>query len=418
IQEEELDYSSRLPDELVVKVLSSLSFKEAARTSVISKRWINLWKSTDLVLDFDVIEELKSLFQINDEEAFKRHVVEKSVWFKNWVNVVISQLEQHNNNKDLSSKVTKFRVSFSLTNSCNLEGDIDRWLEFALSNRVESLHLDFREISSMPDYYYFFSEDCSNHIKTPAGLSEIKSLRSLHLSFVQVRDEIVEHMVANCPLLEELVLKNTTINKLRVGGSPHSPPLPLRHLEIKRCPKLVFVEIAYTPSLTRLIYNSCNRVKQFRLSKCSSLVDLTMDCCTNYTKEKFKSLSGCASQLRFLSFKLFPSLFHGFALKYDYQWEDLDMIKTKRESIKVVEFAGFIGYSSEVHFVKYAMDYFVGLERIVIDRGSSPTPIFNDDSIFNYEDYNKFNEDQARVAKEVALDLKSKASPTIEYIVI
>ncbi|CAN1730571.1 hypothetical protein LINPERHAP1_LOCUS984 [Linum perenne] len=43
------------------------------------------------------------------------------------------------------------------------------------------------------------------------------------------------------------------------------------------------------------------------------------------------------------------------------------------------------------------MDYFVGLERI---------------------DYNKFNEDQARVAKEVALDLKSKASPTIEYIVI
>ncbi|CAN1730569.1 F-box/LRR-repeat protein At3g58900 [Linum perenne] len=175
-QEEELDYSSRLPDELVVKVLSSLSFKEAARTSVISKRWINLWKSTDLVLDFDVIEELKSLFQINDEEAFKRHVVEKSVWFKNWVNVVISQLEQHNNNKDLSSKVTKFRVSFSLTNSCNLEGDIDRWLEFALSNRVESLHLDFREISSMPDYYYFFSEDCSNHIKTPAGLSEIKSL--------------------------------------------------------------------------------------------------------------------------------------------------------------------------------------------------------------------------------------------------
>ncbi|CAN1730570.1 Putative F-box/LRR-repeat protein At3g28410 [Linum perenne] len=308
LKEEELDYSSRLPDELVVKVLSSLSFKEAARTSVISKRWINLWKSTDLVLDFDVIEELKSLFQINDEEAFKRHVVEKSVWFKNWVNVVISQLEQHNNNKDLSSKVTKFRVSFSLTNSCNLEGDIDRWLEFALSNRVESLHLDFREISSMPDYYYFFSEDCSNHIKTPAGLSEIKSLRSLHLSFVQVRDEIVEHMVANCPLLEELVLKNTTINKLRVGGSPHSPPLPLRHLEIKRCPKLVFVEIAYTPSLTRLIYNSCNRVKQFRLSKCSSLVDLTMDCCTNYTKEKFKSLSGCASQLRFLSFKLFPSL--------------------------------------------------------------------------------------------------------------
>ncbi|CAN1233509.1 hypothetical protein LINPERPRIM_LOCUS3931 [Linum perenne] len=42
------------------------------------------------------------------------------------------------------------------------------------------------------------------------------------------------------------------------------------------------------------------------------------------------------------------------------------------------------------------MDYFVGLERIVIDRGLT-TPIS---------------------AKEMALDLKSKASPTIEFIVI
>ncbi|CAN1233506.1 Putative F-box/LRR-repeat protein At5g02700, partial [Linum perenne] len=258
---------SRLPDELIFRVLSNLTFKEVVRTSVISKRWINLWKSTNLVLDFDAIEELKATSPISDIKVIKRAMVEKRQWFKDW-------LEQHSNNKGSSSKVTKFRVVCSLTNSCNSKGDIDRWLEFALSNRVESLHLDFRGFTG-----------------------------SLHLSFVQVGDEIVEHMVANCPLLEELVLKHTTsLNKLRVVGSPHSP-LPLRHLEIKRCFRLEFVEIAYTPSLVRLIYDTC-LVADFRLNECSSLVDLTLECSPEDASAKFKSLSSCASQLRFLLLKI------------------------------------------------------------------------------------------------------------------
>ncbi|CAN1233501.1 Putative F-box/LRR-repeat protein At3g28410 [Linum perenne] len=391
-------------------------------------------------------------------------MVEKRQWFKDWVSGVVSQLEQHSNNKGSSSKVTKFRVVCSLTNSCNSKGDIDRWLEFALSNRVESLHLDFRGFTGMSDNY-IFSNDCFSHIKTPVGLSEIKSLRSLHLSFVQVGDEIVEHMVANCPLLEELVLKHTTsLNKLRVVGSPHSP-LPLRHLEIKRCFRLEFVEIAYTPSLVRLIYDTC-LVADFRLNECSSLVDLTLECSPEDASAKFKSLSSCASQLRFLLLKIsswmslplldldeytclerltiqtrgvgsdsilgvislinqcprlhtlqvFLSLqFHSFDLNY--RRPEVDMVKTTRESIKVVEIVGFSGYAREVNFVNYVMDYFVGLERIVIDRGLT-TPISDVDSIYDGKFYNKCNEDQARVAKEMALDLKSKASPTIEFIVI
>ncbi|CAN1233503.1 Putative F-box/LRR-repeat protein At5g02700 [Linum perenne] len=339
-------------------------------------------------------------------------MVEKRQWFKDWVSGVVSQLEQHSNNKGSSSKVTKFRVVCSLTNSCNSKGDIDRWLEFALSNRVESLHLDFRGFTGMSDNY-IFSNDCFSHIKTPVGLSEIKSLRSLHLSFVQVGDEIVEHMVANCPLLEELVLKHTTsLNKLRVVGSPHSP-LPLRHLEIKRCFRLEFVEIAYTPSLVRLIYDTC-LVADFRLNECSSLVDLTLECSPEDASAKFKSLSSCASQLRFLLLKI-SSWFHSFDLNY--RRPEVDMVKTTRESIKVVEIVGFSGYAREVNFVNYVMDYFVGLERIVIDRGLT-TPISDVDSIYDGKFYNKCNEDQARVAKEMALDLKSKASPTIEFIVI
>ncbi|CAN1165984.1 hypothetical protein LINPERHAP2_LOCUS26475 [Linum perenne] len=304
LTEEELDCSLKLPDELVVKCISGLTLKEAVRTSVISKRWINLWKSTDLVLDFDVIEELTALFHglINNRRKMERAVARKYRWLKNCVNGVIEQLAQHNNKYSL--KVVKFRVAVFLIEGCSSQRDnIDKWLEFAISNRVESIHLDFHIRFGNPKNY-IFSEDCYNHIKTPAGLSQIKSLRSLYLRSVQVKDEIVEHMVANCPLLEELVFINTSgLNKVRVVGSSHSP-LPLKRLVIS-CRRLEVVEIAYTPCLVQLMYN-CTFLEDFRLDKHTSLVDLTLVLRGDVVQARqlLELFSGCASQLRFLFVKL------------------------------------------------------------------------------------------------------------------
>ncbi|CAL1369791.1 unnamed protein product [Linum trigynum] len=70
--------------------------------------------------------------------------------------------------------------------------------------------------------------------------------------------------------------------------------------------------------------------------------------------------------------------------------------RVSRQSIKVVEVIGFDGLPFDSEFLEYALDYFVGLERIVLSR------------------YVKTDTE----AKERALAFKSRASPAIDFVII
>ncbi|CAN1234927.1 Putative F-box/LRR-repeat protein At5g25860, partial [Linum perenne] len=266
--EEGLGWFSNLPDELVVKVVSFCSLKDAIRTSVLSRRWRNLWKSADLALEFDASEELMAVRRspINEWESI---LASKRKWFKNWVNGVVRQLQQDSNSPH--SRLTKFRVLFSLIKRCNSEGDIDRWLEFAISKRVESLDIAF---------YTGFP--------------------SLRLSDVNVTDEIVEHLLAHCTLLEDLAVKHSkSLERLRVVGSSHSP-LPLKYLELECCPRLVSLKISHAPQLVRCRCVGSFFQEELQVGNCTSLVDMAVGLGI-HASSLFRSLSGCASQLVTLS---------------------------------------------------------------------------------------------------------------------
>lgn len=57
-----LDWISKLPNDLLLKVLSKLSMEEVLRTSVLSKRWVDVWKETShLYLDMRRIAKAKIL---------------------------------------------------------------------------------------------------------------------------------------------------------------------------------------------------------------------------------------------------------------------------------------------------------------------------------------------------------------------
>ncbi|CAN1730941.1 hypothetical protein LINPERHAP1_LOCUS1092 [Linum perenne] len=218
----------------------------------------------------------------------------KRKWFKNWVNGVVRQLQQDSNSPH--SRLTKFRVFFTMDNQSNSEGDIDRWLEFAISKRVESLDIAFHDTFTPGWEFYVFSQDCFNHIKTPTGLSQINHLKSLSLSRVNVTGEILEHLLANCTQLEHLAVKRSySLKQLRVVGSSHSP-LPLKYLELKFCQQLMSLKIGHAPRLVCFRFAGCRFKEDLQVGDCSSLVDMAVDMYM-HPDSLFRSLSGCASQL-------------------------------------------------------------------------------------------------------------------------
>ncbi|CAN0892169.1 Serine/threonine-protein kinase STY17, partial [Linum grandiflorum] len=445
--DEGLDWISQLTDDLLINIVSRLTLPEAIRTSVLSSRWMNLWKSADLVLDFDASEELRAIDKLSGAEAIKI-LPEKRRRYMNWVNGVVTQMEQS------CSKVTKFRVSYNLTKECNSKGDIDRWLKFAISKRVESLHLDLDWGKILRQNYYVLSEKCYKKIKSPFGL-----LRSLSLSHVKVKGVTLEYFIANSPVLEELVLIWVHLKKLKVVGFSH-PPLPLKHLEVTYCPVLESMEIDHTPHLERLTIYDGNDLKEIKVGDCPSLVDITLG--DEFIRRlTFGAFSGCASQLVSLcleeyglsepisdavehsnlerltlhvapadcNFGLIPLInvcprLHTLRLFFSICDDDIrsfpsvDVVKVHRDSIKVVEVVGFRGYDIEYEFMEYVIEYFVGLEKIVIDW--STTIFFSEDPSFvRAHPLLGISCTKTRCeAEKRVLELKSRAAQTVEFLVI
>ncbi|KAG5546788.1 hypothetical protein RHGRI_018833 [Rhododendron griersonianum] len=109
-------------------------------------------------------------------------------------------------------------------------------------------------------------------IKSPYGLSCIKSLTQLSLTCVNVTGELVEHFLSNCPLLLRLCVSfSEHLVNLKIAG----PSLCLKFLEISRCPGLTAVDI-YAPNLASLTSLGFWRPTPVLVRHAPSLVDLTV----------------------------------------------------------------------------------------------------------------------------------------------
>nr|XP_033513676.1 F-box/FBD/LRR-repeat protein At1g16930-like [Nicotiana tomentosiformis] len=96
------DRISQLPDEVLVHILSYLSVKEAADTSVLSKRWLILWRYVPR-LDFDATKQLDEVAV--DQKLQKRHMKK----YVRWVNRTLQMCK--------GQRLDQFRVCFHLNNS-------------------------------------------------------------------------------------------------------------------------------------------------------------------------------------------------------------------------------------------------------------------------------------------------------------
>lgn len=220
-----------LPDELLLLILSFLTVADVVRTSILSRRWRSLWRSATC-LDFDA------------SYLLPKHLLDQSQkWYIAWVDEVIQARA--------AQPVKHLRICFKLEKRQRLH--IDRWIDFAISNRVEHLHLEFSPYQGFVpcDRQYKLRE--KSWYKSPSGLSSLQCLKSLTLNHVNVTKQFVEFILSNCPLLEDLWLHFAgDCTNLDVSGVS---PLRLKRLKIDAAKGSVLTNLC-APYLKSLYYQA------------------------------------------------------------------------------------------------------------------------------------------------------------------
>ncbi|KAL6989968.1 hypothetical protein U1Q18_015720 [Sarracenia purpurea var. burkii] len=289
----EEDWINQLPNEILITILSQLSFVEAARTCVLSKRWQYLWTYVK-ALDFEFPKKLMMMRRIMMMEVLKSEpkaaVGEKipEYVYVGWVNRVI-QLHQ-------GPYITDFKVNFRLSHKNS--DDIDEWFNFAIGKSVQRLEVNLlgHTTHAYPDYIYTLPDNFCSLIKTPRGLSCIKTLAQLSLKSVNVTGEIVEHFLSYCPLLERLCLSfSTLLVHLKVTGSS----LRLKSLEISHCMLLQTVDI-YAPNLASLMCVRFAQHSRVVVRHAPSLVDVSIGHSFRFLRD-LVAFSSCFTQLESLT---------------------------------------------------------------------------------------------------------------------
>ncbi|XP_059658983.1 F-box/FBD/LRR-repeat protein At5g22660-like [Cornus florida] len=196
------DGISQLPNDILIRILSHLTMKEAARTSLLSSRWKELWTYSTGALDFDALKVLRKVKE----------------------------------NPELLSgegaTIDDLRVHFDLDSS--FTSDIDNWVHFALHKRVKRLELNFAQLFSMnsPKGRYCLS-------MRSLDFSSLEFLTAIRFTCVEVTEECLERFLSSCPFLEELSVNSSLcLVNLEVCGQS------LKHLKIVYCWHLENIEIS------------------------------------------------------------------------------------------------------------------------------------------------------------------------------
>ncbi|XP_058220031.1 putative F-box protein At3g29830 [Rhododendron vialii] len=263
-----VDMFSYLTDTLILIVISFLPFKEAAKTSLLSKRWRNLWRGTKKI-EFD-----QSLFvkQESEESNQGSRKTQKRVFLdfcKLWVGTY----------PQLSAN--EFRLA--LSDPQENDTDTQLLIRFAVDRGVKALDLDFSrptcdenqvELFELPLFVYehigleslaLFS--CNFRVSL---LNKFLALKSLSLGGVKLTNSCVKDLVSNCPLLESLSLKNCSdLGCINISSTR------LRNLVIEKCSDLENGIVVDVPNLRVLKYSGL--LVHFEIEYMKGLVEADFD---------------------------------------------------------------------------------------------------------------------------------------------
>ncbi|GAU13592.1 hypothetical protein TSUD_346960 [Trifolium subterraneum] len=217
------DCISELPEEILSYILTMLSIKDSLKTSILSRRWCNVW-SLRRDLYFDVLNVLGSEKELLENgyliDVSRRLNLDMSRdEFAKRVNQFVKNFK--------GTKIDSFLVNFKL--DCEQSSTVNQWISFAVTRRVGRIDLlllgspyahgttrhnyvklDFALFleTNVSTLNYLRLENClvCNPNKNCLDFTPFKNLRYLSLEESKLEETFIESLLSNCPRLEELYL--------------------------------------------------------------------------------------------------------------------------------------------------------------------------------------------------------------------
>ncbi|CAI0392047.1 unnamed protein product [Linum tenue] len=287
MKERPVDLISQLPDHIIHQILSFLRCKkDVARTSVLSKRWKDIWASF-LILDFDQrnFQMMSSRKETGSAEAETK---KKKEIFRSFVsNTLQSRIEQGSSIRKISFRLTSF--------DGDMATDINKWIKSATQSNTQELDLHFPSKKKLYtlSHNVFTVETLTALCISGCNLKNVKvvnlpNLRKLCLERLHVREKIIQDLSQDCPLLEDLRLIHcsTGFRDLLLSSDK------LRRVDLHLCRRLHKVELR-APNLEKFWYHHqmfCRQEQvELDLASCSILKSLTVEI-PSMTDEMFQSL--------------------------------------------------------------------------------------------------------------------------------
>ncbi|KAG4997923.1 hypothetical protein JHK82_028699 [Glycine max] len=233
------DKTSLLPEIVLITIVSFLPFKEAVRTSILSKRWSKIWLSTKNI-------EFNELFFLNPPETDATKQLQRRTLFFDFITHFMD-------NYRVINTVDKFSLKVSNPESC--ADIIERCVAFATERGVKELRLDFSD----PTWEENEDDDNDHHdalFQLPNHVYRHASLEALELYACGFA------MPDMCNLVE---LKDVSFGWIEMSTNTVKTLLStlgkLENLSMKKCWNLEHFDMrTQEVGLRRLVIDKCHFV--------------------------------------------------------------------------------------------------------------------------------------------------------------
>ncbi|XP_058089619.1 F-box/FBD/LRR-repeat protein At5g56420-like isoform X2 [Magnolia sinica] len=401
------DRISNLPEVVLHNILSLMPMKPAIRTSILSRRWRYLWRS-------------RSIYTLISDSAEELVCSRSAEEFVDGVNRYI--------NLNQGKEVDTLQFFFYPGDQYAL--DYERWIKFAIEGGVRELDLDFchrylpfiliwgrpmedRKPFKLPSN--LFSCDSLTHLNLsrcdlnlPSNFNGFRSLKVLHLQWVNINDDMLQSVLSKCSMLEKLsLIECDDVTSINISA----PDLHLNSLTVSNC-YAGDLKI-FAPNLQSLHFNA--DVNDYWFDNISSLVDAIVTAVGtnaydfNYNRIKILSEIHHVKILTVCSMVLLLER-HGDITSDEHV--EMPMAGYVFDHLKMIKINNFCGCKDDLQLVEFFLEKAVVLESLVlVAPKESIKNNIDDDSTSQLET----TEVPVRILRE-QLPLLSKASPNAQIV--